>query len=236
MFEITKLNSHNRLFKRIPDVSDYDLKRFADPVWFEIRGTNGSGKSTVPFIMQETDPRACVFKSSYLDAENKKIEIYVTGCPSFRTLIVGSYPVGRAVGGVDTISGSEKIEETLLLAKRIIKQNPEYERVMFEGIMTSTSNKRWSQYLLDVIGVPPSNCYVGWCNTPLEVCIERVRQRSGKPFNESLVEGKFDQLSNQLRVHAELFPEIHRVVYDCMCSKDEMLTNWKRFNFKWIAL
>lgn len=231
MFDVIKLNTHNKLFKKIPEVSQVNLKRFHHPIWFEIRGTNGSGKSTVPFMMQELDPMACVFKSKYLDPENHLIDIFVSGFPSFRTLVVGSYPKGRAVGGVDTINGTERIEQSLRLAKQVLERNPEYERVMFEGIMTSTSNTRWVVFVSKDLGVATSDLYVAWCNTPLDICMQRITGRSGRDFNDKYVKMKFQQMKNQPPLLSMEFPGMSLLEYDCMCEKDQMVENWKEFKF-----
>lgn len=193
------------------------------PIFFEVRGTNGSGKSTVPFLLQAGDPDA--FK--VIEKDPRHGELVLTCSPNSRTIIVGGYPIGRAVGGCDTISGAEKIEAHLKLAREYIKGDSlRFDKVFFEGIMTSTSNSRYTKFLVEELGVPQEQIVVGWCNTPLEACIERIYGRTGKEFNHDLVEGKHDQLSRQPLNHKELFPDAHRVVYDCMCSKEDMLHNW----------
>lgn len=213
---------HNSPFKKV-QLSFTPPAIMPMTIFFEVRGTNGSGKSTVPFMLQAGDPNA--FRVIERDPHHG--DLTLTCSPSSHTVIVGGYPIGRAVGGCDTISGAEKIEAHLRLAKQFIQANNDvYDKVFFEGIMTSTSNSRYTKFLIEELGVPQDQIAVAWCNTPLEVCIERIYGRTGKEFNHALVEGKLDQLSRQPAAHAELFPDSHRVVYDCMCSKEEMLENW----------
>lgn len=207
---------HNSPFKKV-SLGFHKAVPMDRKVFFEVRGTNGSGKSTVPFMIQSMDPDTLQVIEG---------ELTLTCSPNARTIFLGQYPVGRAVGGCDTISGASKIEEHLAFAKRLLDQDDSYDKVFFEGIMTSTSNSRYTSFLRDSLGVPEEQLVVGWCNTPLEVCIERIYGRTGKEFNHSLVEGKLDQLSRQPALHAELFPDAQRVLYDCMCSKDEMLEHW----------
>lgn len=213
---------HNSPFKKV-QLSFTPVGIMSMPIFFEVRGTNGSGKSTVPFMLQNGDPEA--FKAIEKDAQFG--ELVLTCSPHSRTIIVGAYPIGRAVGGCDTISGADKIEAHLKLAKKFLTENSgRFDRVFFEGIMTSTSNSRYTKYLVEELKVPQEQIVVGWCNTPLEVCIERIYGRTGKEFNHELVEGKHDQLSRQPQNHKDLFPDANRVVYDCMCSKEQMLENW----------
>ena len=219
-----KSRVHNNLFIKPPVLPDLSsLRRFKDITVMELRGTNGSGKSTLPFMLQKLDPDAVV-----VGVYNK-----FTCLPNFRTIVAGVYPTGRAVGGLDTVSGAHKMEDLLDSMLEFAKCNRDkVDRILFEGIMTSTSNTRWSKYVTEVLGVPESDCYVGWCNTPLEVCIQRIYGRTGTPFNEGGVRGKFEQLSRQLSIHETEFPNINRVEYDAMCSKEDMVVNWINFDYK----
>lgn len=220
----SKSRVHNTLFIKPPQLPDLQsLKKFKDVTIMELRGTNGSGKSTLPFMLQKMDPDAAV-----VGVKNK-----FTYLPNFRTIVAGVYPTGRAVGGLDTVSGAHKMEELLDFMLEFAECNRDkIDRILFEGIMTSTSNTRWSRYVTEVLGVPQYNCYVGWCNTPLEVCIQRIYGRTGTPFNEGGVRGKFEQLSRQFSIHENEFPQINRVEYDAMCSKEDMVTNWINFDYK----
>lgn len=223
---------HNSPFKKV-ELSFTPPGVMNMPIFFEVRGTNGSGKSTVPFMLQAGDPDA--FKA--VEKDPVLGDLVLTCSPNSRTIIVGSYPIGRAVGGCDTISGSEKIEGHLAFAKRLLETHAgKFDKVFFEGIMTSTSNSRYTKFLVEELKVPQEQLVVGWCNTPLEVCIERIYGRTGKEFNHSLVEGKHDQLSRQPQNHRDLFPDVNRVVYDCMCSKETMLENWLWQDYQPIVL
>ena len=221
---------HNNLFGAKPNPLSLSLKILPDhPAVhvFEIRGTNGSGKSTLPFVAQGLDPDAMVAQAtSGLD----KLSVVVS--PALSTIFVGRYPYKKGVvGGVDTISGGDRIQKHLEFALQLSRSLPNITRIFFEGIMTSTSNSRWTETLRS-LGVPDTNIHVGWCNTPLDVCIERVFARSGKEFNHKLVERKAIQLLNQMKTHKELFPEVNRFVYDCMCTKEQMFSNWVGLNFE----
>lgn len=223
---------HNSPFKKV-SLSFETPGNMNMPIFFEVRGTNGSGKSTVPFMLQTRDPDAVRVTEKHSEFG----ELTLTCSPHSRTIILGNYPIGRAVGGCDTISGAEKIEAHLEFANRFLETNNHiYDRVFFEGIMTSTSNSRYTKFLVESLGVSQEQIVVGWCNTPLEVCIERIYGRTGKEFNHSLVEGKLDQLTRQPASHAELFPDAHRVVYDCMCPKEQMLENWLWQDYQSVVL
>jgi hypothetical protein len=227
---LIKERLHNSLFKKIsrPDIST--LKKLSRPVIFEIRGTNGSGKSTVPFKLQSLDPDAFILKG-----KSELGQIKITVLPSFRTLVAGDYPTGKAVGGCDRISGSELIEATIVAAAGYQEAFPSlFDRILFEGIMTSTSNTRYIRTLKTQLE-DRFDYVVAWCNTPLEICIKRVANRSSGVFNEKLVEGKFSQTQNQIKPFKEAFPDVVAVEYDCMCSVDQMVQNWLEFDYKEIG-
>jgi len=203
---------------------------FSRPTWFEFRGTNGSGKSSLPYTMISMDPKASkVEYKTEIEGEPTKLKLVLL--PFFNTILVGDYPIGRAVGGLDTVSGSTKIEEHLVFAKEM-SEKLGLHRILFEGIMTSTSNVRWTSFLLgERIGATPEDIHIMWANTPLDVCMERVYLRSGKDFNRSLVESKFSQLRNQPQVHQQTFPDVNRWFADCLCSKTQMVENYMRFEY-----
>lgn len=215
----------------IPDrISEAFRPLFTKPTWLEFRGTNGSGKSALPYTMISMDPKAVKIEGkSSIDGEELKLKLIVL--PSFDTILVGDYPLGRAVGGIDTVNGSTKIEEHLVFAKELAEQLG-IHRILFEGIMTSTSNVRWTSFLLgERIRASPQDIHVFWANTPLETCMERVKARSGKDFNRSLVESKFSQLRNQPQLHAETFPLVNRWFADCLCSKEQMVEKYSKFEY-----
>lgn len=225
--KFNKSKIYNSIWKSkpvIPDVST--LAILERPIIFELRGTNGSGKSTLPFMMQSLDPDSYIVTS-----DNSKFTVF----PNFKTAVAGVYPEGRAVGGLDTVSSATNMEK-LLSAMFEFSLQESIERMLFEGIMTSTSNTRWSKYITEVLGMPQGDCYVGWCNTPLDVCIQRIYSRTGTPFNEDGVKGKFEQLSRQPQKHAEEFPNMNRVAYDTMCTKEEMLLNWSGLSYSPILI
>lgn len=130
----------------------------------QIRGANGSGKSTIVrnFMRQVGDDwKAHIVEGRkrplYYRHERKKI------------VVLGHYEID--CGGCDTLSGNEA---TFKLQQELSKSY----RVLAEGIMLSEDVK-WSSQL--------ENLKILFLDTPLETCLERVKNRreeSGREHKE----------------------------------------------------
>lgn len=160
---------------------------------YYVKGSNGSGKSTVPSWLAENDPQA------YVVTHDGKVMLTV--CPSFGVICIGKYDKSKSKG-VDSLKDTEQ----MLFALSIADQ-PEYlgYDVIFEGIIPSTLLSSWIPRLTR----PPRELVVLFLDTPLETCIARVRSRNGgADFNESLVVEKWERVHNHRGRHKELFPTV----------------------------
>ncbi|QIO02269.1 hypothetical protein [Salmonella phage 3384-D8] len=160
---------------------------------YYIKGSNGSGKSTVPSYLAENDPQA------YVVTHNSKIMLTV--CPSYNIVCVGKYDKSKSKG-VDSLKDTEQ----MLFALSIADQ-PEYLKydVIFEGIIPSTLLSSWIPRLTR----PPRELVVLFMDTPLETCIARVKSRNGgADFNESLVVEKWERVHDHRQRHKGLFPTV----------------------------
>lgn len=150
-----------------------------------IRGCNGSGKSTIPMQMMENDPEYWVW--DIIGSDKKKIASF-TVFPNLGWIALGTY--FNKTGGLDTISGPAVTRMCLLAA---LDAFPEYN-VLMEGIIASTTFssysemfkevqvKYWKSLKILVVSLLP----------PVEVAIERVYQRNGgKPIKEELIQAKW---------------------------------------------
>ena len=131
-----------------------------------IRGTNGSGKSTLALSM--------------LDPVRHEVELGgVTCLTDLTTVLIGPYPPGKT-GGCDRIGKFE----TMRTAIRVCALN--YPFVVFEGITVATTFGSWAEFCLELPFI------WAYLDTPLEMCLARVRQRNGgADFKEEMVEDKF---------------------------------------------
>lgn len=132
--------------------------RITDRVVLNVRGTNGSGKSTVIFDLIKK------FGKTDLLGDDKKAWAYKLNCypPLF---IVGRYDT--PTGGCDTIRTMDIICDRI---RKLVKKGD----VIFEGLLVSGFHGRWVELEREL-----SRCkfIYGVLNTPIETCIERVVAR-----------------------------------------------------------
>ena len=150
-----------------------------------IRGTNGSGKSTVPLQMYATDD------SKYTESCGK--DYTLTIFPKYKFIALGSYH--NKTGGLDGIGSTANIKAALKAAKEL--SNKLGYHILMEGILASTVK---STYLTMFQEAQQEGFYpvVLIYTTPPEVCIQRVYARNGgKPIKEGLVMDKYDTVMRQ---------------------------------------
>lgn len=150
-----------------------------------IRGTNGSGKSTVPLQMYEIDG------SKYTIEHGKDYKLTVF--PKYKFIALGSYH--NKTGGLDGIRTTDLIEEALVEAMEIAKEKGYH--ILMEGILASTVKSTYLKFLKksQAEGFKP---IVLIYTTPPEVCIPRIYARNGgKPIKESLVVNKYNTVMRQ---------------------------------------
>lgn len=149
-----------------------------------IRGTNGSGKSTVPLQMYATDD------SKYVkDFGEFKLTIF----PKYKFIALGSYH--NKTGGLDGIGSTANIREALETAKKLSYKTGYH--IIMEGILASTVKSTYLTMLQQAKedGFTP---IVLIYTTPPEVCVPRIYARNGgKPIKEGLVMDKYKTIMRQ---------------------------------------
>lgn len=147
-----------------------------------IRGTNGSGKSTIPISMKN-DPDIYQVIRPYQGKPRKILTVF----PNYGWIALGAYD--RQVGGLDGFPNKAFTEKVLQYA---LKKFPEYN-ILLEGILASTTYSTYAELFRNVQkewGIQPVIYYL---MPPVEVCIDRIKQRNGgKSFKEELVRSKYD--------------------------------------------
>lgn len=146
-----------------------------------IRGTNGSGKSTIPISMKD-DPDMYEVVRPY----KGKPKIILTVFPNYGWVALGSY--SNPTGGLDKFPNKAFTEKVLHYA---LKKFPEYNIIM-EGILAATTYSTYADLFRRVqesYGIQPVVYYL---MPPVETCIERIKKRNGgKEFKENLVQDKY---------------------------------------------
>lgn len=179
-----------------------------------IRGTNGSGKSTIPIMLKDKDPETYVVEKPYRGKPKKVLTV----CPTYKWVLLGQY--SNVTGGLDQFPSKAFTEKVLEYA---IKKYPEYSIIM-EGILAATTYSTYVELfkkVQDKFGIHPVIYYY---MPPLELCLERIKQRNGgKTFKEELVRTKYRMMQRGIKKFEESgdFPLF--VVDNSTLSKPAML-------------
>ena len=155
-----------------------------------IRGCNGSGKSTIPILMLETDPYS--FEVTWrIDRKERTI---ATVFPSYQYLALGHYH--SKCGGMDSIKTTDEIK---LAVKTFWNLN---YNILMEGVLASTVRQTY----IDLFkGLNESNdlkreIIMYNLLPPLQVCLERIQLRNGgKPIKEQLVADKWGTVEKNIK-------------------------------------
>lgn len=149
-----------------------------------LRGTSGSGKS---FVIKQWLADYCQ-RPLYGCFGTRAPEAYLTRAPGVVDPIYVLGPYHSPCGGCDAVQPYSLILD-------LLSRYGERGHVLFEGLFVSSSYgsvcktlEPWGQ-----------DAVLLFLNTPLEVCLEHVRQRRAtrgdcKPFNEANTRDKFAQI------------------------------------------
>ena len=151
-----------------------------------IRGTHGSGKSTiVTKIMTKYGARGDWPPGRIL----KKPEGYTVQLPTGKLYIVGPYET--PCGGCDAV------QPYSLILPRIQAAVERGEHVLFEGAMVSSSYGSIGHALNELLHADPIFAFL---DTPLDLCLERIRLRrlakgNTDPVNPKTTAVKFENVA-----------------------------------------
>ena len=152
-----------------------------------IRGTNGSGKSTVPLLMLDRDPLAY----EVLWPVTKRLKGMITVFPTFGWIALGHYHT--KTGGMDTIRNTQEIRDSLALC-----WNSGFN-ILMEGVIASTVRSTYIKMFNELNATQPHarDVTLLYLFPPVEVCLERIRKRNGgAKINEQLVRNKRRMVGN----------------------------------------
>ena len=148
-----------------------------------IRGCNGSGKSSIPMSMLD-DPKQYFIEKPW---KGKTIKI-ATVFPSYGWVAMGHY-LCRS-GGMDTLP-----DNTVCMRKifwYLLKHFPDYNLLM-EGVLCCTVLNPYIKLFNEAMEkYPDTTVYVVSLLPSLQTCIDRVYKRNGgKPIKEADVDKKY---------------------------------------------
>lgn len=163
--------------------------------FFNVRGCNGSGKTTVLRKLAEryahevrklAVPRDPPKKAGEEGHQEKPIPVtFLPDVEGVSVAIIGDYSPAAATS---TTAGLDRVK-TQAAAKAVIelaRQEPGVQVVIFEGVVVSTIFGPWQEWSKKVGGM-------AWLflDTPLKTCLERIQVRNGgQPVKEDLVADK----------------------------------------------
>lgn len=159
-----------------------------------IRGTNGSGKTTLARAFQNGSAQPVnLVQYAAPTKRNPNQMKWVTGVLSHlpalgRVICVGSY--SQAQGGLDTVGNFD------LQQAAVFRAIHEADHVICEGILASTVAGSWLKFFGD-LDRGGEGVAVGYMDTPVEVCLERIRERQARAGKVRDI--KEDQVRDKVR-------------------------------------
>ena len=151
-----------------------------------LRGCSGAGKSTVAYTLMKTYPTMTVL------GEDGKIEGYMVAIPGEKPLVIlGRYTT--PAGGCDTINQQAEI------CRRMLKHHAADRHVLAEGLLMSGGYGQ-----VGAVSEQVKDYTFATLDTPLDVCLERVKQRraakgNNEPLNPKNTESKFGSTRNVMK-------------------------------------
>lgn len=180
------------LFDIIKDYKDTPITNTDNRLLVNIRGCNGSGKSTIPMMMRDSDPNT--FEIDWYI--NSRTKVLATVFPKYNFLALGSYKNGVNCGGLDTF----KLTQHTISALNLLWCMP--YNIMLEGIMASTVRQTYIDLFTSCNHNSELKRKIIMFNIlpPLQVCLNRIQIRNGgKPVKEDQVNSKWKTVKNNVK-------------------------------------
>jgi predicted kinase len=155
-----------------------------------IRGTHGSGKSTI--VKAILDRYDCGSEPMKVEGEKKPQGYQVSSKAFGKLFIVGPYET--ACGGCDAIQPFDKIFPR-------VEEYAQQGHVIFEGALVSTSGIGRIKRCVELYG---NNFVAAFMDTPLDVCLERIKKRreargNTKPLNPKNTTNKWNCVQSSIK-------------------------------------
>jgi predicted ABC-type ATPase len=154
-----------------------------------LKGCNGSGKSTVPIRMIKGDEQTVLITMS---VDDKKP--VATFCPQFQVVILGTYLT--ACGGCDSLGNTQVVKELL---KKLWKKDV---HILYEGVIVGDIKSTFYEVMIGFRNVHPRDVHFCFMGTKLEECLRRIQKRNGgKDINTDLVQQKYKNSVGHLKYY-----------------------------------
>lgn len=170
-----------------------DLKktpRGNEHVIINLKGCNGSGKSTIPQMMIELDEHVRLLTIS----KDDKLPV-ATLCLTFNTIIIGRY--FTACGGCDTLIPSQVQQ---IIQKLWLRDY----NIIFEGVIVGDIKSTFYALMKECRDLAPRQVHFCFMGTPFKKCLERIQKRNGgKEINTEMVRQKYRNSVKHLAYYLE---------------------------------
>lgn len=154
-----------------------------------IRGCNGSGKSSIPMSMLD-DPDMYVIEKPY----NGKIKKIATVFPSYGWVALGTY--FNKTGGLDCFPDTTLTKKAFWY---VLRHYPDYN-LLLEGVIASTVFSTYAElFKAAKKKYPEREVYIISLLPPIENCLRRIQKRNGgKSIKEELVGSKWQTVQRNV--------------------------------------
>ena len=154
-----------------------------------LKGCNGSGKSTIPQMMIESEGENAVLITI---SKEDKLPV-ATFCPTYNTVILGRY--FTACGGCDTLIPSQVQE---IIKKLWLKD----VHILFEGVIVGDIKSTFYNLMRECREVSPRIVEFCFMGTPFKTCLKRVSLRNGgKPVKVEQIRQKYRNAVSHLKYY-----------------------------------
>ncbi len=165
-----------------------------EPKWvINIKGTNGSGKSTVPIHMLHAETEWC-----YLTVSRDDKKPVATYAKTYDVVILGAYLSGTNCGGCDYLSDTQEVKRILRALWR------KDVHIIFEGIIVGDIKSTFYNMMNAFNTIHKRHISFCFMGTRYAECLKRIQRRNGgKEIKEDLVKSKYKNAVTHLKYYLE---------------------------------
>lgn len=159
------------------------IRGVSNPKLINVRGGNGSGKSTIPALMLESDPDSFEVIWKY---KNRRESVICTVSPKYKFVIIGHYRVKS--GGLDTLVNNQEMIDAVKVLWRF-----KYH-ILMEGILASSLFKTYADFFKEMETQEYRREVIIYnLVPPYSFCLDRIKERNGgKEVNLRLFQRKYN--------------------------------------------
>ena len=166
----------------------------------QIKGSNGSGKTTIVKQMLALEPDPIYGMWDHIG------KYYATIMPTIGWVAVGEYDLDRKMGGCDGLSSVQLIKDAILDCMAEFIEYDGMFGIVFEGMMISTIKSTFYDFLLSLETPYIEPLFVILAASP-KGCIERIRNRGTmrKNLNHDNIRSKCELVMRHAKTYDQKY-------------------------------